>query len=490
MKERIRTAAKALFTRSETYFCLLLAGLLAAVLFSPDIAGVADNGDFNRVLRPTLMWYQDGLSDAQRYFNYVMEEYQILFPGGILLPIYLNTHAVVVQFAKILNVLLGSPTVFHIRVLAGVYSVLLLWGAFLLMRGIKSRFLWVNILLFSLVVFVFGDSGHLLYFNSLFAEPAAFVFFLLSAGYALKIVREQELKISSVIFFFCALTMFLGTKAQYAPLAVLFIPIAYYIAKRLPLRREKIAVWAMLGGTVVCSVTLYLVQPAYLDEVTTFDSVFCGIANDPATAGDRLEELGLPREYEVLAGMDGFQAEYPIDIQSEEFRENFYDKIGKGTLVKYYLTHFDLFWQEMERTGKELYYNRPEYLGNRAESYSAERASYTAFSGYQQIKNAVFPRSVWFILGFFVLYFAGTVWYFIRRKGTRQRTLAVFLMILMVFCAIQYVLPTVGNGGIDIAKQLYLFNVVFDFLLVFAVASGVGWLCRRLGGNGAITAEQ
>ncbi len=473
VKDEFFNKIKTIFTSSETYFCLLLAVLMGGVLFSPNIAGVADNGDFNRVLRPVMMWYQEGLSHAQTYFNYVMERYDILTPLPLIQPTYLNTHLLVVWLAKTVNVIFCSREIFYIRVLGGVYCCLMLWASWLIMRGIKTKRLWMNLLLFALYVFIFGDSGHLLYFNSLFAEPTAFVFFLLAAGYLLQMVRAEQVKLHMAVLFFAALLLFLGAKVQYALLSVLFIPVAYYIARQFTRRKEKLTVWVMLGVTVCASMTLYLIQPAYLDEVTTFDSVFCGIANDPATAGDRLEELGVPREYEVLAGMDGFQAEYPIDINSQEFRENFYDKVGKGTLVKFYLTHFDLLWEQMERTGKEVYYNRPEYLGNRAERYSAERTHYTALSGYQTVKNRLFPRNVWFILGFFLIYFGTLIAATVRGKDSRNRMMMTFLIILIVFCGVQFVLPTVGNGGIDIAKQLYMFNVIFDFLLIYAVYCGV-----------------
>ena len=471
MKKAYLNKGKKVFTSSETYFCLLLAALMGVVLFSPNIAGVADNGDFNRVLRPVMMWYQEGLSHAQTYFNYVMERYDILTPLPLISPTYLNTHVAVVFLAKTVNVIFVSHEIFYIRVLGGVYCCLMIWASFLIMRGIKTKYLWLNIFMFALYVFMFGDSGHLLYFNSLFAEPTAFVFFLLAAGYLLQVVRAERGRLRTAVLFFVALLLFLGAKVQYALLSVLFIPVAYYIAKRMEHRKEKWTVWIMLGATVCVSVALYLAQPAYLDEVTTFDSVFCGIAGDSETAGDRLEELGLPREYEVLSGMDGFQAEYPIDIHSREFRENFYDKVGKGTLVKFYLTHFDLLWTEMERTAAEMYYNRPEYLGNRAEMFSAERSHYTVFSGYQTVKNHVFPRNVWFVLAFFLLYFGILAVGFIRNKDRQRRIWRMFLMILIVFCGIQFALPTVGNGGIDIAKQLYIFNVIFDFLLFYAIYS-------------------
>lgn len=477
MKEAYLNKVKKILTSSETYFCLMLAVLMGIVLFSPNIAGVADNGDFNRVLRPSLMWYKHGLSHAQTYFNYVMEQYDILVPLPLPIPTYLNTHLPVVMLAKTVNVLLFSREIFYIRVLGGVYCCLMLWASFLIMRGIKTKHLWLNILLFALYVFIFGDSGHLLYFNSLFAEPTAFVFFLLAVGYLLQIVRAEKVKLHMAVLFFTALLLFLGAKVQYALLSVLFVPVAYYIAREFRQKRERYAVWAMLATVVVTSMSLYLMQPAYLDEVTTFDSVFCGIAGNPETAGDRLEELGLPREYEALAGMDGFQAEYPIDIHSQEFRENFYEKIGKGTLVKFYLTHFDLLWEQMERTGREAYYNRPEYLGNRAESFSAERTHYTAFSAYQSVKNQAFPRNVWFILSFFVIYFVVLVAGFFRNKDRRGRILRLFFMILIVFCGIQFVLPAVGNGGIDIAKQLYMFNVIFDFLLMYAIYCAAQAVC-------------
>lgn len=463
---KLKAKVKELFLNSEIYYILIMFISLIYMLFI-DRAGIADNGDFQRCLIPTLMDYPDGLTYEQLYFDFVNTKYKIETALPIILPVYMNTHVLLLNAAKILNVIFYSRTVFESGFLTLVYIAVFLYGMYLILRGLRTKRLWINILSGFAVTAVMLDRGNTLYFGSLYAEPAAFVSFALALGVFINMLRFKRFSKCNVCLFFISLMFFMGAKVQYGLLSVLFIPLSILMVKTTDKKNIKRLIKLMSSVMIIVSVGVYFIQPPYLDEVTTFDSVFCGaLTGNENSDRQTLRELGLSEDYYVLAGMDGFLDEYPIDIGSEEFRQGFYEKIGKADLVVYYLKHIDRLFKHFDSTAKTAFTNLPEYLGNRTENFSNERRSYNKFRLYDSFKRAVVPKNLIFIITFYIAYFILTMYFSIGNRNKRFRLWNIFLATLIVFSGIQFVLPTVGNGGIDISKQLYMFNVIFDVLLL------------------------
>lgn len=470
----MKTGIKSFFTKvtkSENIFCLLTVIFLVWLLLVNPIAGIADNGDFNRALMPNYMTVPDDVV----YFDLVTEEYTIINPLPIIYPSYVNAHILPVMTAKMLNVLTYSREVFNIRFMSAVYIMLFAVAMCLILRGFKLKKLWQNVLLFSLFVFMFANSGNALYFGSLYAEPAAFVFFLAAAGCLRLCVKSDKPCFGMYIAFLVFAALFFGSKMQYAPLAVLLIPLSVY-AVRIFRERKTAIITVTVVGCVAC-LMFYICQPSYLDNVTTYNAVFRGIVTDEESA-EYLDELGLPKEYAALAGTGAFDDEHPIDIYSDEFNENFYEKMSKGKLVKFYLTHPLFFINTLEENAKSCYLNQPKYLGNRTASYSAEKVTFDGLQHYCDFKLKFFPKNFWCIAAFLALYAAWLVFRF-KRGSKGERLWTVFLMMLIVFATVQYVLPTVGDGGADLAKQLYMFNISLDFLLFCMICSFAEFLTEK-----------
>ncbi|MCY9528599.1 hypothetical protein SAMN04488689_11124 [Paenibacillus sp. cl6col] len=449
----------------EMIFIAIILIVITIILFNGKIAGIADNGDFNRVLRPTHMWYEQDKTYDDLYFKYVNHKYDILNPLPTIDNNYLNTHVLTVLLAKTINVIVYSSDKFDIRFLSFIYIVLLLLGMFILMKNLKTKNVWINIIIFTLLTLIIADSSNILYFNSLYAEPNAYVFFILSLSFLSSILKKKEPKLLDGILFFISTTLFLGSKIQYAPLAILFLPLFLYLFKFYNTKRSRIILTICFTLMIGINSILFFIQPKYLNEVTTYNSVFSGILKNEETAGDFLHDLGLDQKYKALAGTNGFQSDYPIDINSEEFRRDFYDKIGKKDIVLFYLRHPDLLMTRMFSTGEVTFINKPEHLGNRTKSFSQDAVAVEFFSGYYAFKKIMIPKRFVFVLTFFFLYLFVATYKYLKNSKIQNRIACLYIATLIIFCGIQYVLPTIGDGGLDTAKQLYMFNVVFDFLV-------------------------
>ncbi len=135
---------------------------------------------FLRIMKSAGLGYLNpSMSDEDRYFGYMTREFKLvpIEIGG-----YASTQLFLVLMAALLNKLLYSTTVFDIRFMAAVYTVLLCTALYLIVRYNKTRSTGYNVILATVVVFIFADIGYIGYFNTLFGEPVSYVFFAAYRG--------------------------------------------------------------------------------------------------------------------------------------------------------------------------------------------------------------------------------------------------------------------------------------------------------------------
>jgi hypothetical protein len=190
--------------RLESIFVAIMLTIMILILFRDGISGVADNGDFYRAFPPNQLMYEQDKSYDELFFKYVNYKYSILDPSPMIKNEFLNTHVFTIYLAKIANVFIHSSEKFDIRFVSFIYILLFLIGMYILMKNLKTKILWIDILIFTLMTLVFVDSSNILYFNSLFAEPNAYVFFILSLAFFSSITKKESPKvIYGVLFFLC-----------------------------------------------------------------------------------------------------------------------------------------------------------------------------------------------------------------------------------------------------------------------------------------------
>ena len=80
------------------------------------------------------------------------------------------------------------------------------------------------------------------------------------------------------------------------------------------------------------------------------------------------------------------------------------------------------------------------------------------------------PKNLLFIVGSFALIFIISIFEYIKNKKSYYiKNKIQFLWCLMLIAILQFPMPFVGNGRCDTSKQLYLFNFIFDILIVIAI---------------------
>jgi hypothetical protein len=482
---------------AEIAVICVIATVLACVLMPAPITGVADNGDFERIMNST------GLSHiptdpSDRYFGYVNREYAIiggtLFDGG-----YISSEIPLVLAAIGISRLFSTPGIFDIRVLSLFYSLIFIFAFFLVIRSIKrmsaAAFVPVSIIL----LFVFTDIGYLAYFNSFYGEAVSLVFLMLMMGGALYCISDavtgEKPKLWALTVFFIGLAFFVSAKVQNIPSGLLAL---VFGLRLMALRRDRI--WrrtAIISIVFVLAASLLTFTSVSKDIkiCNKYQSVFYGILKDSPDPSSDLAELGLNPAYSSLAGTNYFMDSYPVDIRSAEFKDEIFKKVTYAKVAGFYLKHPDRFLSKLDTAASNAFMIRPG-MGNFEKSAGkGYGATADYLDAWSDLKDGLFPHKLSFILRFFSIFILLLCIEYIRAVGSSSRRgtnksgkyalsgsmLMVELVAALFLIAVsQLAVPILGDGEADISKHLFLFNTTFDLLFTALAVYAVHCLIRAV----------
>jgi hypothetical protein len=387
---------------------------------------------------------------------------------------YISTHAIPIIIARAINKI-GSENRFDIHWLALVYVVILII-VFSYIFTLLKRKIFISLL----AILFFTDSTIIAYFNSFFGEPVAYIFFLLGivAFFTFCIKGLQDYKY--LIVFLLSMVMLVGAKLQYN---ILCIPIALFCIRIIWVKKEILLRGIIILGIVLIlltSFTMNNISAKNLNKTTNYDSVFNGILKDSSQPKKDLEELGIKNEYYVLANTTVFTNNLPIDITSKEFENEFYNKISNYKIAIFYLKHPIRLLTKMEITAKQSMSNDKTYLGNYSKDSGYEQRTFvTRFKLWSNIKNALLPRTLFFMIPFSLVFITVCIYKRIKAKNLKEQLVTEFLLLIISFGIIQFPMPLMGNGDTDVAKQLFFFNTVYDITIFISVVYIVN-LCTKI----------
>lgn len=456
----------------------LLAGWL---LFTPPVVGVADNGDFSRLMRIAGFRYLDDHETyEERYFHYAHQYFGYKSNWG---PSYVTSQvlflAAVGRVAR-----LFQPDMFDIRWLGAAYTPLFAAAVYLLVRhapavpGRKAVSALTAAAIGLMILFVFGDIGYLAYFQSFYGEPYAFAGMLLAASAALAAATKERPPSGLLLIYFAAAFAVVTSKVQYAPLGLIFAALAWRLfAHRAENRRRRHAlagIAVLLTGTAVM-----LAVPNGLKHINLYQSVFFGILKDSPDLARDMRELGIPERYAALAGTNYFQKDAAIPQDDPGLRRDVLERLSHADVIRYYLRHPDRFVQKLEKAAASAHFIRPYYLGNYDRSAGKPpRALATKFSAWSTWKARHMPGNLMFFAGGFLMYFMALAVWWIRTNSRRMRLALETMLAVALAGAFSFVIPVLGDGEADLAKHLFMFNVCFDMMVVSAAAALICGIAR------------
>ncbi len=443
----------------------LLAALLAlaSILLRPPVVGLADNGDYIRVMgyagfdHSTEAW-------GDRYLSFLRTTYRVL-PVGWFRSGYLSSEIPLALAARFVGLALGRGGLFDLRTMGAVHVGLLLLGMGLILRACRELEPAAQILGAALLVFFFTDVGYVAPFNSFYSQTASLLFLMLAAGVAAEAIRRGGLEgpWRTAAYFLCA-AAFVTSKPQEAIQGPVLALLGVRLAAGLAGRRSRRAAVALAIG--LCALSLWYGRraPVSLREAALYQVVFAEVLpHSPDPAADAAA-LGLDPDWLRYSGTNAFQADTPL--RDSVFRVRFLEAIGYRKIVGFYARHPRRFAERVRRISQKLWTLRPSY-GNLEKSEAHPTRTLTdrgsAWSRWRlRLFGAQPVASLALLLGGNAAWCLATY----RRATLRGRLLRETILAAAVMSATAFVVCLVTNAPPDFSRVFYSGEALCDLLIV------------------------
>ncbi len=440
-------------------------------LMASPIIGMADNGDFERIITQAGLYQLPKLSYNDIYFNYI-NRYFIF--GKSLDNYYISSQTILVKIAMLVNKIIHPNAKFDITILGYIYILIFGLGIYFICKATAKYNMapWLRYLIVLLILMMFTDVGYTAYFNSFYGEPASYVFLFLTLGLLLNVLVDNP-NIWLIVAYFIAALLLLSAKIENTLLGVIYFALS--IRMLFIYKRKLCKIITLVGAILIIagSLGIYSATPKEIRKQNLYDSVYYGILmNTPAPETD-LRQLGVDPKYSFLRGTNAFSS--TVDIYGKQFAQDFYSRVGTADVIKFYLLHPAHLLAELQIVSKAAVENRPDYIGNYEKSAGLPPVSISnRWSFWDAVKQRYLPQTIWFYLIYFCLYLLAVVYAHIRSDMKQVKLLAEFCGAIGIMTVIAF-LVVLGDGEFGLVKHLFLFEVLFDISLLITITSGLAY---------------
>ena len=469
-------------SRPEAVAMLALILLVSTQLMWPPMIGLADNGDFGRMIKwGALNHLEDARDDI--YFNWTNREYKFVANPGATRGLWLSSEVVFVKVAATLGYWFISDQLFDLRVLGLIHILAFTLSFWILMRGLATggRAGFSRLFFVLWFVLIFCDLNYTLYFHSFYTEPATLIFLLATVGSGLYLLKQKRQSIAILLMFFACSWLLVGVKTQnliFAP-AIAFFGLRLLQSERD--RRRRIATLSCALVVALLSVAEYALTPVSLKNSSKYNAVFFGALMGAPDPRRDLMDLGLSEEYYALAGTNYHQPGLPLYVKSIEFEEGYYRKISFLKILFFYLKRPGRFLGKIQESLDRGYVPRPEYTGN-FEKASGEKPGGQSrrWNFWGLFKKRYFPKSVWFFAAYLIATGSLIFVAWRRSEDADQRLVWEFYFALWMTIPVTLVTPILGDGYSDFERHMFSFNVLMDLSLLLLFGHMTAFTFRRL----------
>ena len=452
--------------KPEIIVVLVVAVFLTGVLMISPIVGVADNGDFARIMNTTGLRYK-AFDYNEKYFYFVNREYLTTLPfvKGVG---YFSSEVILVLIAKLISrIVLFNKGIFDIRFLSFLYSCFFLLFIYLITKYNKRSVPIINWLSIILTVIIFTDLGYISYFNSLYGEALSFTVLLLTVGISIYMSKSRNPHIIALLGFYAAAIFLTGAKVQNIPIGIALAVFSLLFLKLKSDRKWKKVITTCVVAIFITSIASYISIPSVFRVCNKYQSIFYGVLKDSKSPEADLEVLGLKKEYAELAGTNYFMEEYPINIKEPLFQKEINSKVSPFKIALFYIKHPSRYIQKLEITADQAF-NLIQGFGNFEKSYNTKpKQEVGYFRIWNDFKVKFLPHSLLFLLLFFMSYSIILALQYMKAAKVSDKIYFGTFLLVMLIGIIQFVIPIICDGEADLSKHLFLFNVCFDLMFIY-----------------------
>lgn len=440
--------------------------VLGCQLFTPPIVGLADNGDF-----PKLIGRYGLMSPA--YWEYV----GVRYPYNASLhydPGFSSSEQIFVRAAIRISRLTGGDRSLDIRAAGLVHGLffLLAVGLFVPLLARMSR--GAQLAYCAAALLVFTDVMYVSYFNSLYMDVSALLMLLLSVVFYLRAIAWRRR--TDALLFVASSVILISSKPQHAVLGIWIAALAWEARGPLWGGGKFAAVTAAAVLVLTGWVTYRFAAPPGYSANNCFNVVFYQILPHTRDVDRTLADLGLDSGDRMWIGKTAYSPD--SKMENPAFSQAFSRKVSYAKLARFYATHPRDAWRAL-RSGVAQAGRERERIGNfPANAGRAPSAESTSFALWSDLKRKAFYAPAWRLLLSFLLV-AGLV-IFLVAKRSRPNSGATAGAVVLAGTALTEMLIASFGDALDMARHHLIFHAEFDMLILVALWLGMErWALQR-----------
>jgi hypothetical protein len=460
----------------QLWVATTLAGALVGwQLFFPPIIGLADQGDFLKLLGP--LGYALVPKGPEHKYSYVTRRY--VEDPSYRAPRFeqLTLEIILARTAIALHNLFASPETFDITLfgfLHMMFFLLALARLFYITRGLAMYgIIWALILL------VLTDTAYVAYWNSLSTEPSSSIWFLFLLAESITFCTSERIGLGSVIRWNIFAILWIMAKSQNAALC---IPLGAYglrIAWRALDRQTRCAAVAGVMATVVAGTVMYRSLLPAPKVTPLYNVVFYGILPGSHDPQSDLIALGLNPDYARYSGTLPWSP--GTGVADGALVNAVLANVTPLRVAEFYMRRPARMWRHV-RTLLPTYLSlRPEFCGNF--DISAGRppgARSDAIALWSRFHERGLSRIGPVLLATLVLAIVGGCLVSIlnRRSAAVVQRWTELGTCLAACCLTAFLAAAFGDAYYN-AKHQFLFNLLLDTCLVSGFVAALQYEMRR-----------
>jgi len=451
----------------ERTFTIAAFGIASWQLLVPPVLGLADNGDFARLMVHFDLVHASP-DRAAHYFGYLDRYYAVnraeakrFSPSGVI-----SSELIFSGVAFAISRIGGGG--FDLVYLGAVHIAAFAACAYFLLVSTKpfaGRMRTTGVVLGSAV---FTDIAYIAYFNSFYAESATFLFMIVVIASAYMAMAAERGRMAWLVTYFGAIAALLLAKYQNVILLPAFLIFGGLLVKRWGQIRYFHAYLVFALAATYGGYLYFISSPEAVDDAVLYNSVFNGVLLGSPTPSDDLSQLGLDRGLAKYAGSTAFQRDSlrfdPV------FLRKFRDTVTMGSLFSFYFDHPGRLMGALNRTVGLAFQTRPA-LGNYEKSAGYPPLTLSrSWAMWSSIRSVLLPRDLWFVtlIGILYLILLGRKW--LRARDRLEHLQLEWSALIALMALGQLIVITISDGVSDLIKHSFLFNVLFDYMLVVLMA--------------------
>lgn len=463
-------------TLTEALLVSLCAAILIWKLLLPGFIGMANNGDFGKVIGPLSM---DGADRGADNFIFFESDY-VRAPQYYLGAPYFSSETTLAWAASSVQRLLGDPARFDIRWMGALHILLFLGFYFSLLILLRPLAAPARILLSVAALWIFADSGLIAYLNSFFTDTAAILGGLTAVILALHLSIAPRPGLVTLTLFGLAALLFVVSKAQHGVPGVVAVAFAFWLARRTPEPRLRLAAYAV--GLAILSASVWIVAgtPSYYTAQARFNLIFFWLLPNSTTPSQDLLELGLSPAVIRYSGMTSYSSMTPMNDAG--FRDYFASRTSHSGVLRFYLRHPG---RPLSKLTADLWKEAPNrrvaYLSNYRREYGrpagARDPRLASWSALRTWLFRCWPPHIlmWLAAAISLAPFLG------RNAHSRfHRSLAGAISIIALIALAEFLTVSLVDAC-ETDRHLTMFHIFTDVTMFLALMLAAGAFQRRPG---------